>query len=76
MTEGNGNTVMGQAEFKRSIQDDQSYTSPKLVYENYMQNDLMAIPTPAKLREKRSKHSTKRSSIQKRSEVTFYLHFL
>ena len=59
--EGSLNKVIGERKFKRSVQeaDDGVVFMPNLMTENMMQNDLMAVSTPAKFREKRSKHSKK-----------------
>ena len=69
--EGNTNSVVLH-QYKRSTREDDDIINavPNLMAENMMKNDLMAMSTPAKYREKRSKHSkksTKKSS--KRSEI-------
>ena len=69
--EGNTNAVVLH-QYKRSTREDDDVINavPNLMAENMMKDDLMAMSTPAKYREKRSKHSkklTKKSS--KRSEI-------
>jgi len=72
LDEGNTNSVIEQHQFRRSLPetDKEVEFTPNLMVENIMKDNLMAVATPAKYREKRSKHSkgdVVKSS--KRSEV-------
>lgn len=69
--EGDMNSVVLH-QYKRNIREDDDVISavPNLMTENMMKNDLMAMSTPAKYREKRSKHSKKSAKkSSKRSEI-------
>ena len=61
LEEGNTNDLMQEHEFKRSVPDDEqeSYATARTINDNLMKDDLMAIASPARYREKRSKHSKK-----------------
>ena len=65
--EGSTNSVIGQHQFKRSLEDEDVLIAPNLMAENSMRSDLMAVATPAKYREKRSKLHSKRAKTLKRS---------
>ena len=70
--ESNANDVITQHQFRRSLSeaDNEVDFTPNLMLENMMKDDLMAASSPAKYREKRSKHSKKAGAkSSKRSEA-------
>ena len=72
LDEGNANAVITQHQFRRSLPeaDDEVEFTPNLMLENMLKNDLMGVSSPAKYREKRSKHSKKATAkSSKRSEA-------